>query len=419
VETVKGAWRWALPILLLLYLGLALAHASLVPTGETGYQNAPDEAAHVVYARTVARGHLPTQRTMAGDPHGYEWHQPPLYYCLAACFVPLGERAMRLASILCGLAGILLIYQAGRLLFPNDPLLATVAAGIAALTPGHIAITSTVNNDALLEVCFSGALLVLIGALRSGFTTARAIWLGIALGAAILTKLTGLLLLPVLALAFLLLWRADEAPRLLRRGAAWTALIALTLSGWWFVRNHQLYGEWLPLHSFQLAFGGTAQAGDMVAGLGGSWGRYLLLVTQWTFQSFWAAYGSPQTARTGLPLFLPPQLYLLLAGVCLAALVGLARLHLRRKTCFTETQRLALSLLFATNLVVTMAFLAFILRYFQTQGRYLYPAMLALCLVLALGWRAVFPPRYAPLASGMLLALLAAIALGFLRYVAP
>jgi 4-amino-4-deoxy-L-arabinose transferase-like glycosyltransferase len=406
-------------MLLLLYLGLALAHAHLVPTGETGYQNAPDEAAHVVYARVVASGHLPTQRTMASDPHGYEWHQPPLYYCLAACFVPLGEREMRLASILCGLAGILLIYQAGRLLFPNDPLLATVAAGIAALTPGHIAITSTVNNDTLLEVCFSGALLILIGALRSGFTTARAIWLGIALGAAILTKLTGLLLLPVLALALLLLWRAGEAPRLLLRGAAWTVLMALTISGWWFVRNRQIYGEWLPLHAFQQAFGGTAQARDIVAELGGSWGRYLLLVTQWTFQSFWAAYGSPQTARTGVPLFLPAQLYLLMAGVCLASLVGLARLHLRRRTAFTETQRLALCLLFATILVVTLAFLAFILRYFQTQGRYLYPAMLAICLVLALGWKAVFPPRYTPLACGMLLALLAAMALGLLRYVAP
>ncbi|HZP82743.1 MAG TPA: glycosyltransferase family 39 protein, partial [Chthonomonadaceae bacterium] len=155
-----GLWRWALPLLLLLYLGLAVAHAQLVPLGATGYQNAPDEAAHVVYVRAVAEGRLPTRSSGEKTPNGYEWHQPPLYYFLAARFLPFGERALRYFSILCGLVGLLLIYRAARLLFPDDPIVATLAAGIAALTPTHIALTSTVNNDPLLEVCFSAALLV-------------------------------------------------------------------------------------------------------------------------------------------------------------------------------------------------------------------------------------------------------------------
>src|SRR5579884_2129340 len=74
---------------------------------------------------------------------------------------------------------------------------------------------------------------------------------------------------------------------------------------------------------------------------------------------------------------------------------------------------------FAAVGVVAISFLAFILQYFQMQGRYLYPAMLPICLLLALGWRGVFPPRYRDLASGMLLALLAAAAAAFLRSVAP
>lgn len=424
LQPPQGLWRWALPALLLLYLGLALAHAWSVPTGNTGYQNAPDEAAHLVYVRTVAENHflrLPNYAEAAKDPTGYEWHQPPLYYWLTACFLPLGPHGVRLASLLCGIVGILLIYQAGRLLFPDDPLLSIVAAGIAALTPGHIAITSTVNNDALLEVCFSAVQLLCISALRNGFTLWRAGWLGLLLSAAILTKATGLLLLPIAVLALILLWRQGETPEDLLMRAAWTGVIVLALCGWWFVRNYRLYGELMPLATFQKAFGGTVQAEDVISGKIGlpvdSWSSYAALVAAWTFRSFWAVYGTPRSALVGAPRFLPLQVYVILGVCCLISLAGLVRLHLHRKVDFTETQRLALWLLIATTGLVTLAFALFVRRYFQTQGRYLYPAFLPFSLLFALGWRALFPPRYRSLAGVLLLVLLAATSLAYLRIV--
>ncbi|HZO89678.1 MAG TPA: glycosyltransferase family 39 protein [Chthonomonadaceae bacterium] len=417
-EAPRGFWRLALPVLLLLYLALAGIHARLVPLGATGYQNAPDEAAHMAYVRAVAGGQLPTRDKAAQNPIGYEWHQPPLYYWLAARLLPWGERAVRGFSVLCGLGGLLLIYRAGRLLFPNEPVLAILAAGIAALTPTHIAITSTVNNDPLLEVCFSGTLLVLLGAFLGGFTLWRAGWLGLLLGAALLTKATGLLLLPVVVLALFLLWRAGERPQDLLRGAGWMALLMLAVSGWWFVRNARLYGEPLPLRAFAASFAGTMQAQTVADRLGG-WPEYLLFMTWGIFRSFWAVYGTRQDAVLGVPRFLPDQIYGVLGGVSVAGLAGLIRLHLRRRTDFTETQLYFLWILFAAVGVVAISFLAFILQYFQMQGRYLYPAMLPICLLLALGWRGVFPPRYRDLASGMLLALLAAAAAAFLRSVAP
>lgn len=416
-RSLVGVWRAAIPVLLALYLCLAVVHARLAPTGQTGYQNAPDEAAHMVYVRTVAAGHLPARETAKSDPQGYEWHQPPLYYFLAARVLPLGERAVRGLSILCGLAGLWLIYRAARVLFPDDPFLAALAVGLAALTPTHIAITSTVNNDALLEVCFSGALLALFGALTGGFTLARAAWLGLALGAAILTKATGVLLIPVALLAFFLLWRGGETPQNVVRGAAWTGLIAVAICGWWLARNAMLYGEWLPLTAFRESFGGTAQAQDMAAQLGG-WGAYWQLVGQWSFQSFWAVYGDSRAARVGAPRFLPEQLYLLTGLISVAALVGLVRAHFRRTTEFTETQRYGILLLFATAGLVALSFVGFLRTYFQTQGRYLFPAMLPLSLLFGLGWRSVLPERYGALASGLLLILLTALSLAFLRYVA-
>jgi len=426
LKTPEGVWRWVLPVLLLLYIGLAATHAGSVPTGNTGYQNAPDEAAHVAYAQSIAAGHLPTKVEVDQDPkkQSYEWHQPPLYYLLARCFLPFGPKGMRAVSILCGLAGILLIYRAGRLLLPDYPLAGIVAAGIAALTPGHIAITSTVNNDALLEVCFSGVLLLWISALRSGFTLWRAGWIGIVISAAILTKLTGLLLLPLALLALILLWRNGESPADIGRGAAWMLLLVLLVCGWWFVRDYRLYGEWVPVGAFSSAFSGTVRSQDVVSGRipipgGESWAGYAWLVLRWTFMSFWAVFGTPRSALIGAPVFLPDQVYWLMGLVCVAAFCGLVKLHLERKSAFTEVQRYALWILFATLGLVTLSLALFLRQYFQPQGRYLYPAMLPICLMLALGWRAVFPQRYANAACGGLLAFLAVLAVAFIRYVLP
>jgi 4-amino-4-deoxy-L-arabinose transferase-like glycosyltransferase len=391
----------------------------LVPTGHTGFQNAPDEAAHVAYVRSLAAGHLPSQRApLAANQNSaasYEWHQPPLYYVLAAAFSPLGDRAMRLASVLCGLAAICLIFRIVRLVFPERPVLATLAAGIAALTPTHIAITSVVNNDALLEVCFSATLVVLAAAFRGGFTKQRAIFLGIGIGCAILTKATGLLLVPISLFGLFLLRRTGESPLSLVRGAAISFVTILTLTGWWFIRNQVLYGELLPIHGFAEAFAGTMTAERVVRKVGG-WSNYLLMMGAGIFQSFWAVlYGkTPEELAYGVPRFLPDRVYLILAGVCLTAAGGMPRLILRRRVEFTESQRSVIWILIATVVLVSSSFIAFILKYFQMQGRYLYPAMSPICSILALGWLSVFPPRYHGVATALLLTLLFGFCILFL-----
>lgn len=418
---LAGVWKAIVPILLLLYLISASLHACLVPTGKTGYQNAPDEAAHVQFVRAVARGHLPTRADDHGNPPAYEWHQPPGYYLLVASVSPFGERAMRFVSIALGFLCLLLIFRCVRLLFPNDPQLAVVALGIAALTPTHIAITSTVNNDSLLELCFSWSLLLLISSLLSGFTRWRACWLGVALSLALLTKATALLLVPVVVVCLLLCTVSGENGREVVSNALYTVIIVLALSGWWFVRNTNLYGEPLPIKTFNQAFGGTATAAAMQSRLGGV-GPYLMWVGQWSFQSFWAVLGTPKSAALGIPVFLPgallgPPLYRLMELISLAAIVGMGVLHLRRKTEFTQTQIFAIWLLLLTLALVGLAFLGFLLKFFQAQGRYLYPAMLPISLFLSLGWRGLFPSRWRGMASGFLLALLGLLTFLFLNFV--
>ncbi len=402
-------------VLLALYLLLAGLHASWVPTGETAYQNAPDEAAHVRYVRSLASGQLPSRASAALDKSGknYEWHQPPLYYAWATLFSPLGEKGLRLASILLGLVAISLIYATVRLIFPDEPILAIVSAGFAALLPTHIAILSTVNNDILLEVWFSLCLWLLAQCLLRGFSLWRAGWLGVILGLALLTKVSALLLVPVALFALLLMWRGGESPLNLARGLAWTLTLMLLLSGWWMVRNQQLYGELLPLKVFNQAFGGTAQASNFIGRFGV--GRYTEDVIYNSFLSFWAVYGNKDSvAHFGLPKFLPEEIYILPLILALGAGAGMTRLHFIRKTAFTESQLRFLWILMLTFLLVGGAFALFLTKYYQTQGRYLYPAMLPISVMVTMGWLALFPAKYKPHAGLILLVIVGILALLFI-----
>ena len=416
-QSPPGAWKYALPLLLAAYLLMAGLHALWVPLGQTAYQNAPDEAAHVRYVRSIASGHLPSQASAFLDTSGqnYEWHQPPLYYYWVALFSPLGERGMRIASILLGIVAICLIHATARLVFPDEPILAIVAAGFAALLPSHIAILSTVNNDVLLEVWFSLCLWLLAQSLLRGFPLWRAGWLGVTLGLGLLTKVTSLLLLPVVIFALLLLWRGGEAPMILARGLLWALTLMLLISGWWLVRNLHLYGELLPLKAFNQAFSGTAQASNFIGRLGVA--NYMQGVGLRSFLSFWAVFGNKWSVSQqgkGEQLFLPVQIYLLPLIVVLGAGVGMTRLHFVRKTVFTEAQLRFLWLLMLSLFLVASAFALFLTKYFQAQGRYLYPAMLPISIIVALGWQALFPAKYKAQAGVVLLSILAILCLVFL-----
>ena len=72
--------RGLLAGLVLVYLLLAGAYSAVTPAA-TPEQHNPDENAHMLYVRAVAAGHLPVFTDVM---HGYENHQPPLYYILAA-----------------------------------------------------------------------------------------------------------------------------------------------------------------------------------------------------------------------------------------------------------------------------------------------------------------------------------------------
>jgi 4-amino-4-deoxy-L-arabinose transferase-like glycosyltransferase len=431
-ERLPRLWIVTTALLVCAYLGLTVGHiytTPVLPVNAGSFINAPDERAHLIYVRAIAYGGRAPMQRDAEFPT-YQWHQPPLYYALASFFYAGGDRAVRWFSLLCGLATLCILFRSVRRLFPEEPVLAALAMGFAALLPMRQAITGSVGNDALIELLFSLTLLYLIEAFRGGFTLRRAGAIGAVVGAALLTKASGLLLLPVVAAALFLLWKEGESLKAVWQGGVALLAVTATLILPWYARNYQLYGELTPVKGFLREFEGTSKASDWIgkrmlavdvwsgeirqSDTPMTRAGYLNLVANWTFRTFWASYTPPRLAAMGIPQFLPAPFYLLYGLATLAAGIGLIRLHFRQRAELTKRQRFLIYLFLLTIALVLLSFTGFIWTFFQAQGRYLYPAMLPLSLLFALGIRSLSPVKYRDLISLAVLALLLIMAAAFL-----
>jgi hypothetical protein len=269
---------WLLAGISALYLVLVVPTSLMIPAYE-----ANDEPEHVRYVeRIVLHGQLPAISLL----NGYESHQPPLYYVLASLWqralrievlepqpgsaaplavVPgrptralmfshdysaeqrrhaVAVHALRVISIVLGLATVLLTYAAAKLASGREDV-AAAAAAFVALLPKFEVVSATFTNDAL-AITLSSLLLVLALALLRPATplvaACGALGLGTIAGAALITKLNTAPLLAVAAVALLLAARPQKE-RVLHLGLL--AVGFLLVSGWWFLRNEDLYGEYL------------------------------------------------------------------------------------------------------------------------------------------------------------------------------
>ena len=100
------------------------------------------------------------------DPIRYEFHQPPLYYALAAPIYGLtgGDPfSLRLFSVALGAGIVLLAYAIARRVFPARPALALGTAAFVAFLPQHLATVAQIGNDVLAELLYAAVLFVLVG----------------------------------------------------------------------------------------------------------------------------------------------------------------------------------------------------------------------------------------------------------------
>jgi 4-amino-4-deoxy-L-arabinose transferase-like glycosyltransferase len=250
----------------------------------------PDEVAHLAYINFVSRTwEIPNQFSKE-KAVAWEGHQPPLYYFLGAALVhafkadrtldltpvpnckhfwhggrldnvpvfhhvgrdifatPMDRAlyySLRLLSVALGAATLIYVLKLSRLFFGNCGWVIWPAFFVATL-PQFAFISAMVNNDNLANFLAAAALCYLFRVTDRPAAAGNYLLLGLSMGLGLLAKKTLLFLLPgsLLILGCLAVQDRAQSARVIRNMVL-TVLIAGLICGWWFVRNHNLYGDLL------------------------------------------------------------------------------------------------------------------------------------------------------------------------------
>ena len=189
---------------LLLVLALALLWVVLfannlgVLPALVGY----DVDGHTAYIRYLHEHH-----SLPRADEGWEMFQPPLYYLLSAGLLGVlslsvtqdsGVMALRMMGLVIGVAHFLLVWASLRLLFPGERSKASWGLALAAALPPLLFLSQYVSNEGLGAALVSACVCLTLRLLKQERVSWKACaGLGLCLGAALLTKPTALLAVPV------------------------------------------------------------------------------------------------------------------------------------------------------------------------------------------------------------------------------
>ncbi len=237
IAAAPGTWRW---ILLVACAVLWINNIVKVPLN-VGF----DVDDHVEYIRYVSEHwSIPDARD------GWQMFQSPLYYIVSAvvmqAFGSLVDeitmlRLLRVVPLLCGLAQIEICFRALKLVFPDRPDAQRLGLLVGGVMPMNLYLSNYVGNEPLAACFSSWVVLLAMGCLADPARVRSRKWqltLGLALGLALLSKVTAvLLLLPVLVAVGYAARRAEDGffPR---AGVLLTVLAAaFVVCGWYYVGN--------------------------------------------------------------------------------------------------------------------------------------------------------------------------------------
>ncbi len=401
--------------LLVVYGMIGLTYVVATPVFES-----PDEDLHVRYIQ-----YLVENRTL---PHyegvvlsmRQEASQPPLYYALAAlatgwidysdfdsvaqpyAYATIGRADIpgnrnafmhvapasplptgtvlavwiaRALSVVFGAVVVACTYSIALNLFPGEHGYGLAAAALAAMTPGFLFIAAAANNDMLAAALSSLCLALLVHGARNGWGRWLVLGLGLAVGAAAISKLNALGVVPMTAVTLVAAlgsragwgrvraWIVDVL-----HAGIWVGGLAAAVGGWWYIRNLMLYGDPIAsrAHFDVMAARTTPPSVGTLASL-------LIGV----FKSWWGVFG-------WFNVVYPDALYTLFTAISAAALIGLALRWWR------ERRHAAYGLLVLWTAVFLTELIAWALLR-SIQARLFLPAMPALAILATRGLGALLP----------------------------
>lgn len=402
-ERPTGPWlqKITLPaIVTLLWLMLFWNNAALLP-----YHTGFDSRSHLAYIKYVQE-----HRTLPLPTEGWEMYQPPLYYIASASALSMfglsiddssSVFVLRLLNTLFGIAQFLLVFLSLRLLFPTRIGVQSIGLLLAGFLSMHLYLAHYVTNEMLAATLTTAAIYLALRLLGSETPSIpQHVWLGLSVGAAMLTKATGVLLLPVLVAAIAGRLAVQRAPI-----AIWVTNLAAMLAacfavcGWYYARiwlrfGTPLLGNWDVTSGFawwqEPGYHTTADyfrfgrslVSPLFSGFNG--------VLDGIYSTLWGDGLCGGMAR----LVSPWNNELLVAGYLLALIptalilfgVGVALTRLLRKPSAELFLLLGLAAAIALGLIFMTLRVA---SYAQAKAFYGLSILTPLCFLGALGWDAV------------------------------
>ena len=215
------------------------------------YQVGTDAWGHIEYIDyIVTKGRLPLA------PEGWHMFQAPLNYIISVPLYalliqwfdfPVVVKVLGVIPVLCGLLQIEIVYRSARLVFPErkDLQIITVIAG--SLLPIHTYACQYVGNEPLAACLISCVILLclcLITPAHKECGDRYFLLLGLVWGLALLSKMTALLLAPVLFLV--IMFHTGSAGKSLKfslRPLFIVFGVAILTAGWYYLRNYLKLGN--------------------------------------------------------------------------------------------------------------------------------------------------------------------------------
>lgn len=312
----------------------------------------------------------------------------PLYYAAGVLFYDLVRdapvetrlQAVRLLSVLLGVAAAWFAYLAGFWAFDGRRLLGTAAAAVFTLQPMASQQFAIVNNDALLIAAGAAFFWRFFRALRRGVGLGDTVWMAALVGLAYLAKPQGAFLAPLFLIPLWLTRRRDSGwTSLLPRAGVFVAvlggLVVLGIAG-----NLLLQGQALP----QVAQPGTRSYGLRVY-------VHELIHDQFT-RLYWLLVVSAWGHFVWVSASLPPPAYTVIFGVYLLALAGVFRAALSRRPEVTVLVSALVSVLVVGTLLIGLE--ALLYRHsgtFILQGRSFLELLPAAAVIIVGGLVALVP----------------------------
>jgi hypothetical protein len=408
-----------LVIVLTAFVVLGVVYGTVTPLFE-----APDEIQHYFHVKYIADGKgLPVLEPQGEALYGQEGGQPSLYYLLGAAttfwidtsdaeellqynpYVNLGipgrdgnknvilhtaresfpyrgttlaVHLLRYVSVLFGVVTIAATYFLALEVFRGMKAVALGAAVLTAFNPQFIFTSAGVNNDILLTALCSLAVLFSVLIVNRGPSTRRYLALGIVVGLAAVTKLTGVGLLAVVLMLLLAVAKRHSAREAMRGGLIVVGLVLL-LAGWWYLRNWVLYQDLTGMKRFLQALG-TASDRNLTVGK-------LLSELEGFRLSYWAVFGWFNVLAEGwVYRFYGVLVVLGVVGLPLAVARGLKRPR--------TVSVLSVLLMLVWVATVGAGYVSYNRVIDAATGRLVFPAMCCFSALLAWGLMQLPPERY-------------------------